>query len=76
MTNWHTFPMRRWCVMGSRAGERLWLLCLGNGIVITAPSLIVLVARAVRRAWRWLAARGRLLDCRGALTQSQRNPNV
>ena len=62
--------------MGSRAGERLWLLCLGNGIVITAPSLIVLVARAVRRAWRWLAARGRLLDCRGALTQSQRNPNV
>ena len=49
---WHTISMSRWCVMVSRAGDRLWLLCLGNTIIVSAPSLIALAALTVLHAAR------------------------
>ena len=48
--SWHTISMRRWCVMVNREGTRLWLLCLGNSIIVSAPSLLAPSARSVRHA--------------------------
>jgi hypothetical protein len=44
---WRLLDPRGWCLMASRVGDHLWLLCAENTVMLTGDSLGALLAAVI-----------------------------
>jgi hypothetical protein len=50
---WRTLHLGRWCVMTARGVTgRCWLMVCDNTVMLSADSLLALIALAIGRVWR------------------------